>query len=338
MKKLNCQFFGVFPATKDYLRQHLKGFSIKMSDKDPHDEGELDTMTEVLGVFVEKKVDKAVFDKLPNLKLVVAMSTGYDHIDLATAKKRKIPVCNVPSYGENTVAEHAMALLLAISRRIYPSVKRVKEGVFNYDGLRGFDLKGRTLGVVGTGHIGAHVIRMAKAFEMNILAYDPFPNAKLAEDLGFSYVTLNKLLAGSDVVTLHVPLLKTTKHLINKTNIKKIKQGAYIINTARGGLIDPEALVWGLETGRVAGAGLDVLEEEDEMQHPDHIISRHHSTSEMRAVLMDEILIDHPNVLITPHNAFNSLEALQRIMDTTIANVKAFAEGKVQNDVTVGKK
>ncbi len=338
MPKLTCQFFGLFPAMNDYTKKQLKGFALKISEKELLSPSELDPKTEVLGVFVGSKVDKNVFDYLPKLKLIVTMSTGFDHIDLAEAKKRKIPVCNVPTYGENTVAEHAMALLLSLSRRIYPSVKRVKEGVFNYDGLRGFDLKGKTLGVLGTGHIGAHLIRMAKGFEMNVVAFDAFPNPKLAKELDFEYLPLPKVLANSDILSLHLPLFKETTHIINKANIKKMKKGAYIINTARGGLIDPEALVWGLETGLIAGAGLDVLEEEDELAHPDHIILRNHSNEEMRAVLMDEILIDHPNVIITPHNAFNSLEALKRIMDTTIENVQGFASGKTVNDVTAPKK
>lgn len=332
-----CQFFGVFPDVKQYLKNHLKGFAVKISERELQPADELDPQTEVLGVFVGSKVDKKIFDALPQLKLVVTMSTGFDHVDLAEAKKRNIPVCNVPTYGENTVAEHAMALLLALSRKIYPSVKRVKEGQFNYEGLRGFDLKGKTLGVLGTGHIGAHVIRMAKGFEMSIIAFDAYPNKKLAGELGFAYAPLEQALSVSDVLSLHLPLLKETAHIINKKNLKKMKPGVYIINTARGGLIEPEALVSGLQTGQIAGAGLDVLEEEDQLSHPEHTLGAHHSAKKIRTVLMDNLLIDHPNVLITPHNAFNSLEALQRIMDTTILNVKQFAAGETQNDVTASR-
>jgi D-lactate dehydrogenase len=230
-----------------------------------------------------------------------------------------------------------MSLLLALSRKLFPSVKRVKEGSFNYEGLRGFDLKGKTAGVIGTGNIGKHVLRMLKGFDMHVLAFDAFPNKALQKELGFAYTTLEKLLASSDVITLHVPLFKETTHLINKKNIKKIKKGAYIINTARGGLIESEALLWGLETGHIAGAGLDVLEEEEMLQHPEHVVLKHYSDEEIKLGLISNMLIDHPDVIITPHNAFNSMEALQRIMDTTIANVKAFAAGKTQNDVTAPK-
>lgn len=337
MKNLSCQFFGVFPAMMDYVRGNMSGFHLTISDKELLDTEPLDAKTEVLGVFVGSKVDGAVFAKLPHLKLVVTMSTGFDHIDLATAKKRKIPVCNVPTYGENTVAEHAMSLLLALSRKLFPSVKRVKEGSFNYEGLRGFDLKGKTAGVVGTGNIGKHVIRMLKGFDMTVIAFDAFPNKALEKELGFTYATLDELLTSSDIVTLHVPLFKETMHMINKKNIKKVKKGAYIINTARGGLIESEALVWGLETGHIAGAGLDVLEEEDSLSHPEHLVQRDYTSEQIKTALMSNILIDHPNVIITPHNAFNSMEALQRIMDTTIENVKMFAAGKVQNDVTAPK-
>ena len=264
------------------------------------------------------------------------MSTGFDHRS-CRRKKRKIPVCNVPTYGENTVAEHKWRFIITFAKT-FPFRKTSQEGVFNYDGLRGFDLKAKTLGVIGTGHIGAHVIRMAKSFEMNVIAYDPFPNKALARQLDFTYVPFAKLLSTSDVITLHVPLLKETTHLINKTNVKKIKPGAYLINTARGGLIETEALVWAIETGRIAGAGLDVLEEEEDLQYPDHLVRAHHTPEQIKTVLMDNRLIDHPNVIITPHNAFNSLEALQRIMDTTIANVKAFTTEKIQNDVTMVRK
>lgn len=337
MEKMFCQFFGVFPVMKEYTRSHLSGFHVSISEHELLSTKDLDSKTNILGVFVGSKVDKTVFAALPNLKLVVTMSTGFDHIDLDLAKKGNIPVCNVPTYGENTVAEHTMSLLLALSRKLFPSVKRVKEGVFNYEGLRGFDLKNRTLGVIGTGHIGANVIRMAKGFDMHIVAFDAFPNKKLEKELGFAYVPLNTLLAKSDIITLHVPLFKDTEHLINKNNVKKIKKGAYLINTARGGLIETEALLEALQSGQIAGAGLDVLEGEEDLQHPDHLLFEKHSDEDIKVALMSNMLIDHPNVIITPHNAFNSAEALERIMDVTIENVKAFAAGKTQNDVTAKK-
>ena len=179
---------------------------------------------------------------------------------------------------------------------------------------------------------------MASGFEMNIIAYDAFPNKDLEKKLGFKYTTLNKLLAQSDIISLHTPLLPATHHLINKENIKKIKKGAYLINTARGALIDPEALVWGLQSNQLAGAGLDVLEDENLIQNYEQIISCSNDECKIKTTLLNNIIIDHPNSIVTPHNAFNSAEAIQRILDVTIENIKSFAKGKVINDVTVSKK
>ena len=333
--KPHTHFYGIWPEMKDYVRSKMSGFSCSVSDQNITPEN-IDPKTEILAVFVESPVTKAIINKLPKLKMIATMSTGFDHIDLTAAKTRHIPVCNVPSYGENTVAEHAMALMLGLTRKLFQSVKRVKEGVYDFHGLRGVDLKGKTLGVVGTGHIGAHLIKMAKGFDMNVLAYDPYPNRDLAKKLDFQYVTLDKLLANSDFISLHVPLFKNTYHLINQKNIKKIKKGAYLINTARGGLIDPEALVWALQKNQIAGAGLDVLEDENFIQNEEKIIGGC-TDCQLKTNLMNDIIIDHPNTIVTPHNAFNSTEALRRIVDTTVDNIKSFAKGEVKNDVTAPK-
>lgn len=330
------EFYGIWPEMKEYTRTKIKGFPCVIHEENAS-EINLSPKTEILAIFVESPITKQIINKLPELKMIAAMSTGFDHIDLKTAKARKISVCNVPSYGENTVAEHAMALLLGLTRRLFQSVKRVKEGVYDFHGLRGVDLKGKTIGVVGTGHIGAHLIKMAKGFEMNVLGYDPYPNKELAKNYGFKYVKLNDLLAHSDFISLHVPLFKETYHLINKNNIKKVKKGAYIINTARGGLIDPEALVWALHKNQIAGAGLDVLEDENLIQNEEKIIGGC-ADCQLKTNLMNNIIIDHPNTIVTPHNAFNSIEALQRIVDTTVENIKSFAAGKTINDVTAPKK
>lgn len=334
--KLKVSFYGIWPEMKDYIQTKMNGFSTTIS-MDKINEKNLDSNTEVLAVFVESPVTKQMLDKMPHLKMIATMSTGFDHIDLAAAKKRHIPVCNVPTYGENTVAEHTMALMLGLTRKLFPSVKRVKEGSYDFHGLRGVDLKDKTLGVIGTGHIGAHVIKMAIAFELNILAYDAFPNKNLAKELGFKYVTLDKLLAESDIVTLHTPLLPSTQHLINKKNIKKVKTGAYLINTARGALIDPEAIIWGLQNNHLAGVGLDVLEDENLIQNHEEVISCG-DECKIKTTMLNQMIIDHPNAIVTPHNAFNSIEALRRIADVTAENIKSFAKSVVMNDVTASKK
>ncbi len=333
--KLKISFYGIWPEMKTYLQVKMRGFNTSIST-DKISEANLKPDTDILAVFVESPVTKKIIDKMPNLKMIATMSTGFDHIDLSETKKLKVPVCNVPTYGENTVAEHTMALLLGLTRKLFPSVKRVKEGSYDFHGLRGVDLKGKTLGVVGTGHIGAHVIKMAMAFELNVIAYDAFPNEDLAKKTGFKYVTLAKLLAESDIITLHTPLLPTTYHLLNKNNIKKIKKGAYLINTARGALVDPEAIVWGLQNNHLAGVGLDVLEDENLIQNHELVISS--DKNKIKTTLFNEMIIDHPNSIVTPHNAFNSIEALQRIVDVTVENIKSFADGKLINEVTTEKK
>lgn len=335
---MHCAFYNTLADMRGYVHAHLKGhhvsvFTAPLSLKTLHPD------TDVLAVFVDSPVTKEIMKKLPRLRLIAAMSTGYDHIDLTEAKKRKMTVCNVPFYGENTVAEHAMALLLALSRRLFESVKRVKEGVFDYHELRGFDLKGKTVGVIGTGRIGMYCIGMLKGFGVRVVAHDTIKNRDATKKLGFTYLPLQKLLAVSDIISLHLPLLPNTYHIINTKNIKKIKKGAYIINTARGGLIDPEALVWGLESGHIAGAALDVLEKEEFIQHPDALFDRKKrkqsakKSSDDRVTLLNNILIDHPRVIITPHNAFNSTEAIERIFSATIDNIKAFAAGHPTNVV-----
>jgi D-lactate dehydrogenase len=335
-KKYNISFYGMWPEIEDCVKQYAHGlaystYSNKLTLQN------LDLKTEILASFVESPIDKKIIESLPQLKMIAAMSTGYDHIDLKTAEAKGIIVCNVPSYGEITVAEHTLALILALTRKLFPSIKRVKEGAYDFHGLRGIDLQGKTLGVVGTGKIGVQVIKRAKAFDMHVIAYDPFPNKIAQREFDFSYVTLDKLLSTSDIITLHVPLLPTTQHMINKKNITKIKKGAYLINTARGALVDPEALVNALKNNQLAGAGLDVLEDENLIQNEEQIICGECSATQLKTNLMNNILIDHPNVIVTPHNAFNSTEALQRIVDTTIENIKAFSKGNVQNAVGVHK-
>jgi D-lactate dehydrogenase len=290
---------------------------------------------DVISVFVNSSVDAEVIAALPNLKFITTRSTGYDHIDVKACVARGIKVAYVPAYGENTVAEFTFALLLALSRKIFAGFDRIKEtGSFSLEGLRGFDLKGKTLGVVGTGRIGRHVIRMAKGFEMNIVAYDAKPDENYAIASGLRYLPFDDLLKISDVVTLHVPYMKETHHLMNKEKLELMKPGAYIINTSRGAIIETEALVFALKSGQIGGAGLDVLEEEGVVRDElDFLVSGHPEEHNLKTILADHILIDLPNVIITPHNAFNTQEALTRILNTTIENIKGFLKGNNVNIV-----
>lgn len=313
---------------KEYLRSRLGEHEISFLAGVLQDHDYLrDDRVDVLMVFAQSKVGAKEMDQFPNLKAIVTCSTGFDHIDLEEAKKRGITVSNVPTYGEHTIAEYTFALLLALSKKIYISYERiVKEGLFSSKGLRGFDLAGKKIGIIGTGNIGRHVIEIAKGFKMDVIACDVHEDKELAHALGFMYVTFDDLLGQSDIITLHAPYNEHTHHMINMDNLSKIKRGAYIINVARGGLIETKALVVALEQGILSGAGLDVLEEEGYMMDDGALLVGDHPNPEsLQTLLANQYLIDHPKVIITPHNAFNTKEAIERILDTTIENIKAIA-------------
>ena len=315
---------------KNYIKSKLKGHTVSFIPKRlEHETAKLARNANAAAFFIYSHIDAALLKKLPKLKLVTTMSTGFDHIDIAACKKRKVVACNVPSYGENTVAEHAMALLLAISRNIVPSVERTRKGKFSFDGLRGFDLKGKTIGILGTGKIGKHMAHYARAFGMNVLAYDLFSNKALAQECGFTYTSLSELLKKSDIISLHLPETPKTHHIINSQNLKKIKKGCILINTARGGLAETEALLAGIKDGTFRALGLDVLEEEAQLQEEAILLNKKNYNAQL--LLEEHALQGMENVLITPHNAFNSDEALQRILDTTLDNILAFLKKKPQN-------
>ena len=333
MEKLKIAFFEIEPWEIEYLKSPLKGFDLIFFE----DKLNLRNLKKILNInilssFIYSKVDKNAIDSLKSLKYITTRSTGFDHIDLKSCGRKNILISNVPTYGENTVAEHTFVLILALSRKIYPSLERTKKGDFSLGNLRGFDLKGKTLGVVGVGNIGRHVVRIAKGFEMNILAYDIKKDKKFAKKIGFKYVPLHYLFRNSDIITLHVPYNKATHYLVNLKTLKLFKKGCYLINTARGGVCDTTALLKGLKQGIFAGLGLDVLEEECFIKEERELLtSAFEKTCDLKTVLENHILINQPNVIITPHNAFNSKEALTRILDTTIGNIEAFAKGKPTN-------
>ncbi len=310
-----------------------------------------DTDAEILSVFVGSTVDAAVLKRFPKLKYIATRSTGYDHIDLQACAGRKIVVSNIPSYGEHTVAEYAFGLILTLSRRLYEAVDQVREaGNFSVKGLRGFDLRGKTIGIIGCGNIGKHSARSAKGFGMRVLVYDVHRDEQLARDIGFEYKDLDELLTASDIVTIHVPYFKSTHHLLNRETIGKMKRGAYLINTSRGAIVETEALLEALKSGHLGGAGLDVLEEEgvtkDEFGYLYEVFGKNGAGSltssgretslpqpDLRIVLANHALIDMPNVIVTPHNAFNTVEGWRRILDTTIENVRGFTKGEARNIV-----
>lgn len=288
---------------------------------------------DVLIPFIHTRVGPSELEAMPKLKLIATRSTGYDHIDLAAAKARGITVTNVPGYGETAVAEFTFALMLTLSRKVHQAYARTQRGDYTLEGLRGFDLYHKTLGVVGAGAIGLHVIRIATGFGMHVLAYDVMQNRLLAEVLGFRYVPLNELLSQSDIVTLHAPAIPPTYHMLNKETFAQIKHGAFLINTARGSLIDTTALAWALDTGILAGAALDATEGEEFLEHEEELLNQSGAEEKLKLLVHNHALQRRPNVVITPHIAFNSEEALRRIQDTTIENVKAFLAQEASNIV-----
>ncbi|MHB9134242.1 MAG: NAD(P)-dependent oxidoreductase [Armatimonadota bacterium] len=321
------------PGELEYLQTHFPGveryYECPIQDCTPQDYAD----AEILSVFIHSQVTREVIDRMHGLRMVATRSTGYDHIDIAACNERGIPVSNVPRYGENTVAEHTFGLMLSLSRKIHKAYQRTIAGDFSLQGLEGFDLKGKTLGVVGAGSIGLHVIRIAKGFGMDVIAYDVKPNMLISEVLGFEYASLENLLRRSDIISLHAPLLPSTHHMINGDTIKLIKPGALLINTARGGLVDTEALIDALDQGILTGAGLDVVEGEELIEEEERLVRAPESDAQMRMIIRQYILLRRPDVVITPHMAFFSKEARERILDTTIENIHAFLAGHPQNVV-----
>ena len=282
--------------------------------------------SEAICAFVNDVLDRPTLTALRELgvRLIALRSAGYNHVDLAAARDLGLTVTRVPDYSPYAVAEHAVALLLALNRKLHRAYNRVRESNFSLEGLVGFDLHGKTVGIVGTGKIGAVFAKIMAGFGCRLLAFDAFPRT----DLPVTYVTPDVLLAESDVISLHVPLLPETRHFLNATTIAQLKPGAFIINTSRGALIEAQALVDALKTGHIGGAALDVYEEEAG-------IFFHDLSGE---VLQDDVLarlISLPNVLITSHQAFLTHEALANIAKSTLESISAFERGAVPESVLV---
>jgi len=256
------------------------------------------------------RVTGEVLERLPELKLIVTRSAGYDHIDLAEAERRGIPVCNVPDYGAHMIAEQAFGLLLAVARNIVQGHNRyAQEQLFSDQGLQGIELYGKTLGVIGTGRIGLHTVRLAKGFGMQVVAFDVYENEAASEDLGFRYQSLEGVLAQSHAISLHVTLNEATHHLMNAERLALMKQGSILLNTSRGAVVDTEALIAALRSGHLGGAGLDVLEDERD---------RYHDFSGL-------------NVVVTPHLGWYTDGAVNRILDISLGNIAAFQRGELVN-------
>lgn len=276
---------------------------------------------EVLSPFVNSRLSPDVMRLFPQLKLVATRSTGYDHIDLAYCAAYGVTVSNVPGYGDVTVAEHVFALLLGLSRRLVEASERTRRGDLSQTGLRGFESRGKTLGVIGAGRIGRRVAEIARGFGMIVLAADGHSDHAAARRIGFTYAPLTEILSIADVLTLHTPATADTTDLISDREFSLMKPGAVLINTARGQIVNVAALIRALSTGKLRAAGLDVHQTTD--------------ARELETLVADHLLLRLPQVLVTPHNAYNTDEALPRIIDTTLDNIEAFTRGRPRNAVTL---
>jgi D-lactate dehydrogenase len=315
--------------------------------------GEVEADAEVLCIYIASRIDADFLNAHPALNFITTRSAGHDHVDVGECSRRGVLVCEVPGSNANTVAEHTFALILALSRRIITSPEIKRKTRFSFEWWRGFELENKTLGVIGTGRIGRRVIQLALAFRMKVLAYDPYQQEDPTE--GVRYVSLDELLRESEIISLHTPLTAETFHLFDREAFALCQRQPIIINTARGALIDTDALIEALDAGIIDGAGLDVLEEESVMRKDadqivtDQIIAHLHNAAcreeagkrtpegikQIERLFRNQRLLSRSDVVFTPHVAFNSLEPVERMLTMTADNIRAFLAGKPINIVTV---
>ncbi len=330
---MKIYFFGVDDWEKLHLERKLKEMNIEgeflfTKEALTSENVELYKDADIISVFIYSEITKDVIDRMSNLKLIITRSATYEHIDVEYAKKKGITVVYIPGYGNNTVAEFTFAMILALARKLKPMIKNTLENRFTREGLMGIDLLGKTIGIIGTGRIGAHVARLAYGFGMNILAYDRSKKNELIEKYNVEYVGLEELLMRSDIVTVHLPYTRSTKYTINKFNIKLMKLDAMLINTSRGAVVEIDAIVEALKEGRLAGGvALDTLEEE--IGKEEEFLKR----DQIPAIKIEKAaekyyLLSEDNVILSPHLAYYTKDALERILDTTVSEIKRFLEGK----------
>jgi len=315
---MKVAFFGVKSWEKETIEREinrLNAYGVGIYQQEAHEAVELVKGYDIISVFIYSQMNENILNQLPNLKYIATRSTGVDHIDKLCCEKKCVLVGSVPEYGTKTVAEYTMALMLAVTKKIVSAHQAVENDEFSPTGLTGIDLDGCTLGVVGVGKIGSQVVKYAKAFGMKVIAVD-------------SKGDLNDLLSRSDIVTLHVPSIPSTHHLINKQNIKLMKKGSYLINTCRGAVVETSALVWALNKGILAGAGLDVVEEENLVEQVSVVTEKKITKESLQNLLSYHMLRDRDDVVFTPHNAFNTKQAIERIVKTTVNNINLFIDKK----------
>jgi len=326
---MKIYFFGIEDWEKLHIERKLKEKGIKEEVrfyKEPLDLTTVDKAkdADVVSVFIYSKLEKQVIDKMPNLKLIITRSSGYDHIDVAYAKEKGIKVAHVPGYGNNTVAEYTFALILALARKFKPMIENITRGIFTRENMMGIDIMGKTIGIIGTGRIGSYVARIAYGFGMKILAYDRSKNQELVEKYGVEYVGLEELLSKSDIVTVHLPYNRATHFLINRFNIKLMKLDAMLINTSRGEVVELEAIVEALKEGRLAGGvGLDTIETEITTEE-EFLKGAGLTTLKLKKAAEAKYLLSQENVIVSPHLAYYTKDASERILNITIENIEKF--------------
>ena len=326
-------------STKPYDREFFQTADVthrhELAFFDPHLTRETSILAAgfpAISAFVHDQLDAVVLTALARqgTQLIALRCAGFNNVDLATARDLGLTVVRVPAYSPHAVAEHTVTLILSLTRKIHRAYTRVREGNFALDGLLGFNLHGKTVGIIGTGKIGTVVAKIMNGFGCHIPAYDPYPNTE-CEAYGVKYVSLNELFTESDVITLHCPLTPDTHHLIDASALGQMKTGVMLINTSRGGVIDTQAIISALKSGKIGFLGLDVYEEEENLFFEDL----------SNFVIQDDIfarLLTFPNVIITGHQAFFTREALESIATTTLSNITDFEQGRAcSNEVRAGR-
>lgn len=289
---------------------------------------------DVISVFTTSRVNKAVLEQFKNLKLIALRSVGFNHIDTDYCKQNNIAVVNSPNYGNITVAEFALALLLDVCRKVTMSYSDYKDGKVIPKNLMGVELSGKTIGIVGLGAIGKAFAKIAYGLDMKILAFDKYENEEVKQKFDVEYTDFDTLLKESDFISIHAPLTKDNYHMFNEESFNKMKKTAIIVNTGRGELIDSKALYNAILNKQIAGAGLDVLEKEETITDFDYMLGINRLDKfTLEQTIINSQLFKFDNVIITPHTAFNSKEAIQRILNTTMENIEEFSKGVIQNNV-----
>lgn len=289
---------------------------------------------QIISCFTTSRVPNEILEKFKNLELIALRSVGFNHIDIDYCKKNNIFVENTPNYGNMTVAEFALGLLLDVARKVTYSANNLKNSIVNTKCTIGTEIFGKTIGIVGLGAIGSEMARLAHGIGLKILGYDLKENEKLKAKYNVHYTDFETLVRNSDFISLHSPLTKENYHLFNKEIFELMKPTAFIINTARGELIDTQALYNALSENKIAGAGLDVLESEDTLVDVEYLVDiGRMSPQALQKTVLNNRLMKLDNVIITPHIAYDTEEAINRILNTAISNINAFVEGKIQNNV-----